>query len=251
VRRRAIDLIVVLAMLVGAAPAGAHEGDGVEQEQEQAVEQLDVRLVPRGDRVALTFDDGPHPRWTPVILDILDEYEITATFFVSGWRIDNHPEILADVVRRGHSVQPHGWNHVRMTRYSSPWVQDDLERNIAQIVDAGGARSTCWRPPYGVSNRRVRGVASGLGLDTVLWDADSYDYAHASAALSVHHVLDDLEAGDVILMHDLYGFIHDESLPQIIEAIRARGLRFDTICDDRPVQRFEVKRLVRPTRGPI
>jgi peptidoglycan/xylan/chitin deacetylase (PgdA/CDA1 family) len=213
-----------------------------EQEQEETVEELDVRLVPRGDRVALTFDDGPHPVWTPVILDILDEYDVTATFFVSGWRIANHPEILDDIVRRGHSVQPHGYQHVRMTLYSDGWIQDDLERNAAQIVAAEGAEPSCWRPPYGAVNQRVRDVATGIGLATALWDVDSYDYVHSSADLSVSNVLDDLQAGDVILMHDLYGFIHDESLPRIIEGIRARGLRFDTICDERPVQRFTVER---------
>lgn len=210
-----------------------------------------TRITPRDGRVALTFDDGPHPRWTPVILDLLDEYEVSATFFITGFRAEQYPEIVADIVRRGHSVQPHGYAHARMVDFSSPWVQKDLQRNIDQIVAAGGAQPTCWRPPYGVANSRVRDVAAELGFDTVLWDAESRDYAGASVSGAVRNVLRGLEDGDVILLHDLYGFIHDDSLPQIIEGVRARGLRFDTICDDRPTQRFDESRLDRMPGGPI
>lgn len=232
---RTIQWAAVLALVLMAAPAAAHEIF-------DQPEPTEVRVEPRADRVALTFDDGPHPIWTPVILDLLDQYDVTATFFITGFRAERHPELVAEIVRRGHSVQPHGWAHALMTSFSSTWVRDDLQRNVDQIVAAGGATPTCWRPPHGVSNDRVRGVAADLGLDTALWDADSRDYVHSSANLAVRNVLDDLRPGDVILMHDLYGFIHDDSLPVIIEAIRARGWRFDTICDDRPLQGFEVER---------
>lgn len=236
---RALRILVALALLllvVAVAPASATSSL--------------ARLEPRHGRVALTFDDGPHPKWTPVILDVLDEYDVTATFFITGFRAEHYPELVAEIVRRGHSVQVHGYAHALMTGFSSTWVRTDLERNIAQIVAAGGSPS-CWRPPYGASNQRVRDIATDLGLDTVLWDADSGDYAGASVTGAVRNVLRGLEDGDVILMHDLYGFIHDDSLPQIIDAVRARGLRFDTICDDRPPQRFAETRLLRMPNDPI
>lgn len=245
-RASRLSVVLVVAVLGAVSAPLAQAGDtaagGVAAE---------VRLVPREGRVALTFDDGPHPVWTPVILDVLDEYGVTATFFVTGFRAEQHPELVAEIVRRGHSVQPHGWAHARMTDFGSGWVASDLERNVAQIVAAGAPQPTCFRPPYGVTNARVTGVAGELGLDVVLWDVDSRDYVHASVDGSVRSVTRGLGAGDVVLMHDLYGWVHRESLPQIIGWVRSRGLRFDTICDERPAQRFGEARLVVLPTHPI
>lgn len=240
-------LALVASLIVGPAAAvgAAHPDPGSDPVLPH------VRLVPRGQRVALTFDDGPHPVWTPVLLDLLDEYDVTATFFVSGWRAVDYPDLVTEMVVRGHSVQPHGWDHVPMTGFSNAFIRNDLERNVAELMAAGAPMPTCFRPPYGATNQRVAGVAAEFGLATILWDVDSYDYVHASVEGTIAAVTGSLEAGDVILLHDLYGWIHRDSLPAIIDTVRSRGLRFDTICDDRAPQRFAQLRLDRIPQRPI
>jgi peptidoglycan/xylan/chitin deacetylase (PgdA/CDA1 family) len=218
-------LLVAGLLLIGSYPAGAADHPSTPVHQ--------ARVVPRPGRVALTFDDGPHPKWTPVVLDVLEEYDVRATFFVNGFRVDAYPEVAAEVVRRGHSLQNHGYGHQRLTELSDRGVRSDIVRGAESIIDATGIAPTCLRPPWGLTSGRIRGIAGGTGEMTVLWTVDSADYAHQSGAKSIERVLHDLHAGDIILMHDSIGWAARDALPTIIEAVRAAGLEFDTICDDR------------------
>lgn len=194
-----------------------------------------IRTVPRPGRVAVTFDDGPNPTWTPVVLDILDEYQVRATFFVNGFRVLAYPEVAAEVVRRGHSLQNHGYGHQHMTDLGDGAATREVTRGAETIFEATGAVSTCFRPGWGLNSARTRRLTAEAGEATVLWTVDSADYAHQSGTGSIREVLTDLQAGDVILMHDSIGWAARDALPVIIAEVRARGLEFDTICDDRPV----------------
>lgn len=190
------------------------------------------RTEPRPGRVALTFDDGPNPKWTPVILDVLDAYGVKATFFANGFRVDAYPEVAADVVRRGHSLQNHGYGHAHVLELSDAGVTGEIVGGAESIAAITGVRTTCFRPGWGESNGRIRGLASEAGEVVVLWTVDTLDWLHQSAAESVRRTLDGLQAGDVILMHDSIGWVARDALPVIIEAVRAAGLEFDTICDE-------------------
>lgn len=219
-RRLAIALVAV-AVLSGLGPPAAGE-EGI----------VEVRVVPRPGRVALTFDDGPNPVWTPVILDILDAYDVKATFFVNGFRVDAYPEVAAEVVRRGHSLQNHGYGHQRVTELGNGGVMREIVRGAVSITAATGTTPTCFRPGWGLTSDRIRRIAAENGEAVVLWSVDSHDYGHQSGAGNIASVLKDLQDGDVILMHDSIGWAARDSLPVIIEAVRALGLEFDTICDD-------------------
>ena len=191
-----------------------------------------VRTTPGSGRVALTFDDGPNPIWTPVILDILDEYGVRATFFVNGFRVEAYPEVAAEVVRRGHSLQNHGYGHRRVSELSDAGVRREIVLGAVSIFEATGTMPACFRPGWGLSSARIRRVTAEAGESVVLWTIDSHDYAHQSAQGSIEAVLRDLHDGDVILMHDSIGWAARDALPVIIEAVRAAGLEFDTLCDD-------------------
>jgi peptidoglycan/xylan/chitin deacetylase (PgdA/CDA1 family) len=192
-----------------------------------------VRIVPRSGTLALTFDDGPDPRWTPVLLDILDAYGVKATFFVLGWKVDAYPYLAREMVARGHSLQVHSYQHFNLTTLSDARVTRELQHTSDAIQRATGVVPTCFRPPGGYTNRRVRALAASLGFTQVLWSADSGDYSHQStAALRAWAVRTPWHSGDVALGHEIWGSIWQYALGDVIQTIRSRNLSFDTICED-------------------
>jgi peptidoglycan/xylan/chitin deacetylase (PgdA/CDA1 family) len=189
-----------------------------------------VPIEPRPGRVALTFDDGPSPVWTPLVLDVLAEYDVRATFFVIGWRVEDHPEIVRRMVDEGHSVQNHSWSHLWLTRYSTETVTEQLERNSTVIETITGRAPNCVRPPFGAHNSRIRGVFRDLELSSIMWDRDPQEW-RGSVNSVVSYVVKHTRDGEVVLMHDTNGHVIVRALPGIIEGLRARGLEFDAICD--------------------
>jgi peptidoglycan/xylan/chitin deacetylase (PgdA/CDA1 family) len=187
---------------------------------------------PAADSVGLTFDDGPDPKWTPIVLDILDEYDAVATFFVLGWKVDRYPELAAEIVRRGHSIQPHGYTHGNFTAKSNRSLRAALMQVNSAIFRATGVAPTCVRPPRGASSERVRRVAGELGLEVVIWDVNSLDYSLRSSGPVARHTISRTEAGDNILLHDIWGSIWKKALPVIIEDFIDRGFGFDTVCSN-------------------
>lgn len=188
------------------------------------------RFRPGPTQVALTFDDGPLPQNTRQILDILERYQVPATFFVIGRQAADNPELLQRMVAEGHSVQNHTWGHYWLTRYSDTTIADQLARANQAIEGATGDLPHCYRPPFGAVNDRVRSVAAGLSLTTIMWDVDPWDWKHPGSAAVASHVLRKTGGGDIVLFHDSAGWSTIGALPAIIEGLRARGLEFVTIC---------------------
>ena len=187
-------------------------------------------------QVALTFDDGPDPQWTPQVLDILDRYGIKATFFVTGLQVQRHPDLARAIVARGHSIANHTWSHARLTSASDGGVSDQLVGTSNLIRDTTGYVVSCARPPYGETNGRVNNLIAGSGMRPAMWSVDTEDWRRRGVGSITARAL---AAGPdaVILMHDGGG---DRSqtiaaLPGIIESLSARGLAFTRVCDSRPV----------------
>ncbi|MGW0228054.1 polysaccharide deacetylase family protein [Actinopolymorpha singaporensis] len=168
-----------------------------------AVRRLCPTLAGRGDpgHVALTFDDGPHPVATPLLLDRLDELSVRATFFLLADQVLRCPRIAYEIGRCGHEVAVHGLRHDAPTR---PWrARTDLVRAYETIVDGTGARPAWYRPPYGVLTTSRAAAARRLGLRTVLWTSDGRDWAAGADGDSVaRRVLGSLDGGGTVLLHD-------------------------------------------------
>ncbi len=212
---------LVIAALIGTAlPAFAQEDN----------DPVPVETDPPPGSVALTFDDGPFEVLTPIILEILDRYGIKATFFISTYRLRYNTSLIDEIVAAGHSVQTHGHEHRSLIGLNEQEVLEDLRRSINLIVGAGAPAPRCLRPPYGHSNDVVRGVAKKLGLEIVLWTHNSRDYSLQEPEGVIDATLDGLAPGDVVLMHDLWGEVHEEALPVIIETALRRGIGFASIC---------------------
>jgi len=169
--------------------------------------------------VALTFDDGPCPIHTPRVLDMLDSAGVRATFFVIGYKADAHPDIVRDIVKRGHVVGSHGYAHSRaFSLLSKAAVRHDIERSLVCIETITGARPALFRPPIGHTNPRIARVVDELGLTVVGWSARALDgVASADPDRVVGRIVPKLEDGAIVLLHDAAE--HDDHTPASIEAL--------------------------------
>jgi peptidoglycan/xylan/chitin deacetylase (PgdA/CDA1 family) len=187
---------------------------------------------PRGARgVALTFDDGPHPRWTPVVLDLLAARGVHATFFVIARKVDTHPEVVRQIVDRGHTVELHSYAHDRLFALrGASRVRRDLERGMASLERAVGRRPRLFRPPIGHTNPTIARVADDLDLTIVGWTARGFDGLRGAKPDAVAaRVRRDLRDGAIVLLHDAPEQGDAEPcvvrvLPLVLDAMAAAGL---------------------------
>ncbi len=187
---------------------------------------------PRGARgVALTFDDGPHPRWTPRVLETLAEHGAKATFFLVGNKAEQHPEIVRAILDAGHAVGLHSYAHDRLFALRrEARVREDLERGIAALEKLTGERPTLFRPPIGHTNPAVARACDRLDLTVVGWTISGHDgLASARVEDVVARVRRDLRDGAIILLHDAPERGNREpaavkALPAILDAIAAERL---------------------------
>ena len=181
--------------------------------------------------IALSFDDGPHPRLTPVILSILEEYGIKATFFMVGENVGYYPAAARAVAEAGHEIGNHTFSHRKFDRLGV----EDLRREIFSCEEAIAAVSDVpirfIRPPEGQMSDSMRQVIGELDYRVILWDVDTRDWAHTPPETISRHILDTVQAGDIILMHDFIGYNSPtpEALRLVIPALLARGFRFVTV----------------------
>ncbi|OKI52968.1 polysaccharide deacetylase family protein [Micromonospora sp. CB01531] len=158
-------------------------------------------------RVALTFDDGPDPQYTPQVLALLRQYRVKATFCVVGENVDSHPDLVQAIVSEGHTLCNHSWNHdVSLGDRSPETIRDDLLRTDAAIrAAAPKARVDYYRQPGGAWTSGVVSVAEDLGMVPLHWAVDPVDWQMPGAAQITETVLTQTEPGSIVLMHDAGG----------------------------------------------
>ncbi|HEY3818421.1 MAG TPA: polysaccharide deacetylase family protein [Polyangiaceae bacterium] len=187
---------------------------------------------PRGARgVALTFDDGPHPKWTPRVLATLAKHEARATFFLVARKAEEHPEIVRAILDAGHAVGLHSYAHDRLFALRRERrVRADLERGISALEKLTGTRPTLFRPPIGHTNPVIARVVDRLDLTVVGWSAAGRDgMASANAEDVVSRVRRDLRDGAIVLLHDAPEKGDREpaavrALPMLLDALAAERL---------------------------
>jgi peptidoglycan/xylan/chitin deacetylase (PgdA/CDA1 family) len=200
---------------------------------------------PRGARgVALTFDDGPDPEWTPRVLDALDAAGAKATFFVIGRKVEAHPDVARAIVERGHAIGLHSYAHDRLFALrGEERVRADLLRAMAVIEKIVGARPTLFRPPIGHTNPIIARVADKLDLTVVGWSVSGHDGVRgAKPARVAARVCGGVRDGAIVLLHDAAERGDHEpagprALPEILRAIDAANLSIvplSTWTDDQP-----------------
>ncbi len=189
---------------------------------------------PRDARgVALTFDDGPDPRSTPAILEILEEAGVRATFFVVGRKAENHPELLRAIAEGGHAIGLHSYGHDRLFSLRSPgYLRADLQRCLELIKSLTGLRPRLFRAPIGHISPAMAKVARALDLHVVGWSVRGVDgWSGAKPEVVAGKVVRKLRDGAIVLLHDAAergDFVPAsvKALPSILQAAAQRHLTF-------------------------
>jgi peptidoglycan/xylan/chitin deacetylase (PgdA/CDA1 family) len=187
--------------------------------------------------LALTFDDGPSPIYTTLLLDSLRRTGVRATFFLVGLRVLQYPYFAREIMAAGHELANHSFHHVNLTRLSRSQVSDELALTQSVILGVTGMTPHYFRPPGGRYNPAVLAAAQALGLITVFWTDDPGDYGYPVP--QVEQKLFALVAnGGIVVLHQGVGTTIRE-LPKIIGTLRRRGFTFTTVSG-----------LVAPRQGP-
>jgi peptidoglycan/xylan/chitin deacetylase (PgdA/CDA1 family) len=191
-----------------------------------------VRIKPLPGTIALTFDDGPNPIYTPQILAILKKNNIKATFFMVGANAEKYPDIVKMVLADGHAVDSHSYSHPMLTKISDSQLQKEVLLPQSIIQKILGIKPVCLRYPFGASNEHVRNVIHEHGMMPVAMGFNSFDYERPGTDKIVNWVLKNIYSGQIILLHDGYDKREQTvaALPQIIDGVRQKGLGFSPIC---------------------
>ncbi|MBK8171151.1 MAG: polysaccharide deacetylase family protein [Sandaracinaceae bacterium] len=202
-------------------------------------------------RIHFTFDDGPEPRTTPAMLQALDELHVKATFFLSAWRLDANRRgaderavIAQEILRRGHAIGSHSFQHEPMPPMSEAGVVDQIERSGSILTRVVGFRPVFFRPPHGLRSTRVDSELARRDYTTVIWNLNPTDYSVRDAETVLHHFNNMLRyrvehenvLGGIVLMHDTHmwsveGFrlIYNELMTRNCELLQRNEELFDIV----------------------
>jgi peptidoglycan/xylan/chitin deacetylase (PgdA/CDA1 family) len=232
-------LNVVLAVVVAGLwwmqvhqPVEPSASDGVPHDVQQMLDQLRTYKIYHGNParkwIALTFDDGPHPYHTPVLLKTLRRLHVRATFFVVGRNVDRYPELVRQMVEDGHEVENHTYNHLRLSQMPLGIVHEEIEAGAAAIWRATGRIPRFVRPPGGMTNHAVRQVAQFGGYVTVMWTDDPADYERPPVETLRQRLFAHVRPGSIILLHEKVPQTV-QVLPEFVAEMRRRGYQFVTV----------------------
>lgn len=183
---------------------------------------------PTVKEIAITFDDGPHPGFTPKILAILKKFNAKATFFVVGEKAEQYPGLVRQELAAGHSVGNHTYHHVNLTRVPADYVPVEIKACGDVLKDITGKAPHLFRPPGGDYDKDVALGAAGLGYTTVLWTDDPGDYASPGDKVIKARLLRNIDSGGIVLIHDGIRQTIDV-LPDILKYLQDQGYKFVTV----------------------
>lgn len=174
--------------------------------------------------IALTFDDGPSRKYTPILLDGLKERGVHATFFLMGKNIEGEEDIVKRMSEEGHLIGNHSYEHIQLTKAGAKAVCEAVEHTQEQIEAITGKRLEYIRPPYGDWNEELE---EEIGMTPVLWSLDSLDWKLKDTGKIIRQVLKDVKDGDIILLHDIFPSSVEAAL-ELIDILQKEGYVFVT-----------------------
>jgi peptidoglycan/xylan/chitin deacetylase (PgdA/CDA1 family) len=186
-----------------------------------------------GEGYALTFDDGPHPRGTPAVLELLAAAGVRATFFLVGEQVRRNPALVGEIAAAGHVVGVHCERHRNLLRLTPRQTRVDIEAAEAAIAEASGVAPALYRPPYGVLNGAALRLARARGWRTLLWSHWGRDWERRATPDSIAaRVTAGAGEGAVLLLHDADEYSAEGSwrrtvaaLPRVLATLAERGLQ--------------------------
>ncbi|MDP4127152.1 MAG: polysaccharide deacetylase family protein [Bacillota bacterium] len=179
------------------------------------------------NQVALTFDDGPNPEYTPQILAVLDRYHVKATFFMVGEMARQYPGVVREVADQGNEVADHTMTHPEAPKVDSQGLMQEVGGAAQLLERISGRKVHYFRPPYGYFDVAYFQTCRDNNMDVVLWSIVPRDWEQPPAEVIVRRVASEIRPGAIVLLHDGGGNRRQtvKALPLIIEAIQAKGLK--------------------------
>lgn len=183
-------------------------------------------------KIALTFDDGPHRVYTPIILDILKKYGIHATFFVVGENVEFYPDVVKRAIAEGHEIGNHTYTHCHLSKTSPQKIIDEINRCERAVYELCEYHTKLFRPPEGVLPETIKEYAHNEDYSVILWSVDTRDWAHTKPTEIYKNIKENVSAGDIILMHDyVQKSITPDALERIIPFLLDQGYEFVTVSE--------------------
>ena len=183
-------------------------------------------------RIALSFDDGPHPRFTPIILDLLARYGIKATFFMIGSNVKNYPTIARAVMEHGHEIGNHTFTHPHMRMLTDEELRNEVQKTEDILAQNGIPRPRLFRPPEGFRSKQQVKMLSDVGYTTVIWSLDTNDWQGRASTEIVSVVLGGIRGGDILLFHDYTSQKNTiTALEELIPKLLKDGYEFVTVSE--------------------
>lgn len=192
---------------------------------EKSIEETEVKVEKEEKLIAITFDDGPNPLTTPVLLDGLAERNVKATFFMLGTCAEKNSEIVKRMYADGHDIGNHSYSHKNLPKIpnSDAKIQYDKPNEILNSII--GTNSTLFRPPYGHYNQSIKEF---IDTPIILWNIDPEDWKYKDADGISKHIVDRAKDGDIILLHDIYA-TSVEAAFKVIDTLQEQGFKFVTV----------------------
>ncbi len=181
-----------------------------------------------GKKIALTFDDGPHPFFTNAYLKILAEHEVPATFFVIGKQLEEHPQLAKEILEGGHELGGHSYRHQRLTTLTNQEILEDFRLVDQAFLNTTGQKPLYYRPPYGAYDVNIISIGKKTEQLMVMWSIDPRDWESETHHEITQRVLDRASDGAIIVLHEGKKTTL-EALPHIITSLKTRGYQFVTI----------------------
>ena len=186
-----------------------------------------IKRLPNKKQVLLSFDDGPDPVLTPLILDILDDYQAKAIFFVIGEQAEKSPLLLKEIKRRGHIIGNHSYSHSNFFDFFSvKSMIAEVEKTNEIITKTIETKVSYFRPPFGVTNPRIAKMLNKTGMKSVAWSFRSYDGGGRSKDKIIKKMKNKMRGGDILLFHDNRNQTPDilkEALPWLVERFELKN----------------------------
>lgn len=177
--------------------------------------------------VALTFDDGPSPKTTPGLLEILKKNNVKATFFVLGKNVSAHPEIVQKEIEEWHEVWSHSWDHPALTKLKDAWVKKQIQDTDDALKKAIGKEATLLRPPYWAHNKRTDNI---IKKTILMWNVDSMDWKNRNVEKNIETTMKQVKDWSIILYHDIHQPSVD-TIDSLIKKLKAEGYNFVTVSE--------------------
>lgn len=182
--------------------------------------------------IALTVDDGPHYKTTPELLNVLKEKQVHVTLFVLGTNVEKRPDIVAQAVASGQEIGSHAYTHENLKKLSETEIKAEVDKAEKVILAAGAPKPSLFRPPGGAYDGKVLAIAQEHGYKTILWSVDPHDWQRPSVNVVVKSVLDNVQPGEIVLLHDgQYPLPTPEAIGIIIDRLQEQGYEIVTISE--------------------